>query len=108
MPDVKVITNGHHRDVIDAHQLTESERAEHDYLDWAAIDAGRESAEFFRYRGNLYDLGEFTRDYGITRGAGLPAHLSDWDGYLSESAFSAIVVRYVDGFEGVVVGLVLA
>lgn len=103
-----VTTNNVPRDIIDAWQLTPAERGEFDYLDWAAIDDGRESAEFFRYRGQLYDLGEFSRDYGITKGAGLPAHLSKRDGYLSESFFSAIVVRYVDDSERVIVGLVLS
>jgi hypothetical protein len=103
---VTVKTNGVPRDVIDAHELTASERSGFDYLDWSAIDDGRDSASFFRYRGELYDLGEFTRDYGIAKGSGLPAHLSAWDGYQSDSAFSATVVRIVDGGDRVVVGRV--
>jgi hypothetical protein len=106
--NLTVTTNNVPRDIIDAWQLAPAERGEFDYLDWTAIEDGRESAEFFRYRGQLYDLGEFSRDYGITRGAGLPAHLSTWDGYMSESAFSAIVGRYVDDNERVIVGLVLS
>jgi hypothetical protein len=104
---VKVITNNVPRSIIDGYELTEQERAEFDYLDWPAIDEGTDSASFFRYKGELYDLGEFTRDYGITKDAGLPEHLSKRDGYLSDSAFSAIVVRIVDD-ESVVVGLVLS
>lgn len=105
---VKVITNNKPRHLIDASELTPEERAEFDYLDWEAIEDGRDSATFFRYRGQLYDLGEFSRDYGITKDAGLPEHLSRWDGYLSESFFSALVVRYVEDYEAVVVGLVLS
>lgn len=104
---VKVVTNNVPRFVIDAYELTVKERAEFDYLDWPKIDAGEDSASFFRYRGQLYDLGEFSADYGITKGSGLPDHLSKWDGYMSESFFSALVVRYVDS-ESVVVGLVLS
>lgn len=103
-----VRTNHHHRDVIDAWSLSPAERAQFDYLDWPAIDRGEDSASFFRYRGTLYDLGEFTADSGIAKGSGLPASLTGWDGYLSESFFSAIVIRYVDDYEGVVVGLVLS
>jgi hypothetical protein len=105
---VKVITNNVPRDVIEAHELTPAERAEFDYLDWPAIDDGRGSASFFRYKGELHDLGEFSQDYGITKGVGLPEHLSKWDGYRSDSMFSALVVRYVDDGERVIVGLALS
>ena len=103
---VTVRTNNVPRDLIDAWELTPAERADFDYLAWDKIEAGEDSASFFRYRGQLYDLGEFTRDYGITKGAGLPDHLSQWDGYASDSAFSATVVRIVDNGERVIVGRV--
>jgi hypothetical protein len=105
---VKVVTNNVPRDVIDAYELTPTERAEFDYLDWPAIEGGRQSAAFFRYKGELHDLGEFSADWGMTKGSGLPDHLAQWDGYMSESAFSAVVVRYVDNCERVVVGRVLS
>lgn len=105
---MEIVTNNQPRPVIDAWELTPAERAEFDYLDWAAIEAGKDSASFFRYKGQLYDLGEFSADYGITRGAGLPAHLSKWDGYASDTFFSATLVRYVDDGESVVVGRALS
>jgi hypothetical protein len=105
---LKVITNNVPRDIVDAWELSAGERAEFDYLDWPAIDDGRDSASFFRYKGALHDLGEFTADYGILKGSGLPAHLSEWDGYRSDSFYSALVVRYVDQYERVIVGLVLS
>lgn len=108
MEGVTIRTNFHHRDVIDAWQLTEAERAEFDYLDWEAIHEGRDNASFFRYRGQLYDIGEFSTDYGITRGSGLPDYLARWDAYMSESFFSAIAIRYVDDYEGIVVALILS
>lgn len=40
----------------------------------------------------LYDLGDFSADWGITRGSGHP--YQGWDGYMSDSAFSACLVRY--------------
>lgn len=101
---IRIITNNVPRPVVDAYELTPAERAEFDYLDWAAIEAGSDSASFFRYRGTLYDLGEFSHDYGITRGTGLPEHLSRWDGYQSDSFFSGTLVRFVDDGESVVVG----
>lgn len=107
MSDIRVITDNVPQDIIEAHELTAEQRAEFDYLDWAAIDAGTDSASFARHKGELYDLGQFTADYGITKGSGLPAHLSEWHGYLSESFFSAVVVRYVDD-DQVIMGVVLS
>lgn len=106
MTDFTVKTNNVPRDVIFAHELTAAERADFDYIDWPAIDRGETSAEFVRYKGVLLDLGEFFADYGILKGSGLPAHLSAWDGYQSDTFFSATVVRYVDNFERVVIGRV--
>jgi hypothetical protein len=105
---MKVVTNNVPRDVIDAWRLTREERGEFDHLDWEAIDAGTDTASFIRFKGQLYDLGEFSPDYGITRGSGLPAHLATWDAYMSEHAFSALVIRWMDDCERVIVGRVLS
>ena len=103
MSEMRIITNNVPRDIIDAWELSADEREEFDYLDWAAIEQGNDSASFFRYRGQLYDLSEFTvwdNPASPTRGK--------WDGFRSDSYFSAIVVRYVDDCERVVVGLALS
>lgn len=105
---IKVITNHVPRDIIDGWELTPAERQEFDYIDWAAVERGEESASFFRYYGSLYDLGEFTADWGMSRGSGLPHPLKGWDGYMSDSAFSATVVKYVENNERVVVGRVIS
>lgn len=91
---IVVTTNHVPRDLIDAWELTEAERAEFDYLDWDAIEDGRDSAEFFRYRGQLYALHEFSSDWGITRGTGLPHWLDRWHGHMSDSFFSGMVIRF--------------
>jgi hypothetical protein len=90
---IRVVTNHVPRDVIDASELTADERLEFDYLDWEALEDGRDSASFLRYKGELYDLGEF-------RSSIIPG----WDGYRPDSFFSGLVVRYCDDFERVVVG----
>jgi hypothetical protein len=56
----------------------------------------------------LYDLGEFSPDYGITRGSRLPANLATWDAYMSAHVFSALVIRWMDDCERVIVGRVLS
>ncbi len=103
---MEIRTNNVPRDIIDAYELTVDDRAEFDYIDWTAVDDGALSPQFFRYRGTLYDIGEFSSDYGITRGAGLPAHLAQWDGYQSDTFFSATVIRFADDYERVVIGRV--
>jgi hypothetical protein len=102
---MKIVTNHQQRLLLDAHNLTSKERAEHDYLDWDAIERGEDSATFIRYLGHAYLLSDFSGDYGITRGAGLPDVFAGWDGYLSESFFSGVVIRFVpDDNDRVIVG----
>lgn len=112
---MRVITNGHRRDVIDAWQLTADERREFDYLDWPAIERGEDSASFFRYRGELHDLGEFTPSSDQPAGGEASLGELGWHAYRSDSFFSALAVRFVnadgdtDGeWDHVVVGLALS
>ena len=102
--ELRIITNHVPRFTIDAYELTIDEQGQFDYLDWPAIERGEDSATFFRYRGQLYDLGEFQTTRGLPEFSPLVA----WDGYQSDSFFSGIVVRYANDFESVIVGLFLA
>jgi hypothetical protein len=104
MSTVKVITNNTPRDVLYWYELTEKERQEFDYLD---TEARQEEAQFFRYRGNVYDLGEFMR---VPSGPAAQSfnELSAWHGYASDSFYSGVVVKYVDEFERVIVGTYIA
>uniref|UniRef100_A0A6M3IYD1 Uncharacterized protein n=1 Tax=viral metagenome TaxID=1070528 RepID=A0A6M3IYD1_9ZZZZ len=79
-----IITNGHPRDIIGGWELTEEEREEVDYYE---TKEELEDASFFRYKGNTYDIGEFSR---ISKGTFPPF----WDGYISDSFFSGILIRY--------------
>lgn len=87
---MKITTNNVPRDTTDAWELTPDERKEFDYLDWAKIDAGEDSASFVRYRGDVLDLGTFMRvnPGGELAGAG-------WQGVASDSYSSGTLVRYV-------------
>ncbi len=84
---MKITTNNQPREIIEGYELIGDERKDFDYLDWNAIEKGEDSASFFRYKGELYDLGEFT-----TTSHMVPLH--EWDGYQSETYFSGIVVKY--------------
>ena len=100
MSELTVITNHVPRDVIDGWELDASEREEFDYIDWQAVDRGEDSASFVRYRGELYDLGDFTT---LADGAsGLP---SEWHGVTADTFFSGTLVRFADdNCETVVMG----
>lgn len=101
--DWTITTNNVPRDILDAYELTPAERAEFDYFDWEAVDRGADSGSFFRYRGQLYDLGEFER----WDNPASPTRLG-WDGFRADSYFSGIVVRYVEDYERIVVGTVIS
>lgn len=100
---VTVKTNHVPRDVVEGFELSAEERAQFDYVDWQSVDRGEASPTFFRYKGELHDLGEFT-----TWTTTPHDELRSWDGYRSDTFFSALVVRYVDDFERVVVGVVFS
>lgn len=102
---LKITTNNVPRDIVEAYQLTEKERKEFDYLDWEAIERGEDSASFVRYRGELYILTDFVRisPMGSNHVGPMGCHynmteadreLARWDGILTESFFSGIVLRY--------------
>jgi hypothetical protein len=97
MSEVTIITNNVPRFIIEPYELTANERKDFDYLDWQALETGDDSASFFRYRGEVYDLGEFMRVEYMDA-------LAAWHGYQSDSFFSGIVVRYCDDHESIVVG----
>ena len=96
---MEIITNNVPRDIIHGFELSEKERGEFDCYSTDDLD----NATFFRYRGQLIDLGEFMRWDN-------PASPTsqNWDGFRPDSYFSGLVVRYTDAFERVVVGLALS
>ena len=98
--EITIKTNNVPRFILDASELTKKEQREFDYLDWDALERGEGSASFIRYRGVTYDLGEFQT---TSRDAGVLHHFGDWDGYLSDTFFSGVLVRFVDD-DSVVMG----
>lgn len=95
---LQITTNNVPRDILDGFELTPKEREEFDYINWDAIERGEDSASFFRYKGEVYDLGEFTTWNNPS------SPMTGWDGMQSDTFFSGILVRYTDDFERVVVG----
>ena len=109
--DLTITTNNVPRDLLYWHELSDAERLELDYID----NGDERGADFFRYRGSIYDLHEFSR---IERApSSHPFSLTVWedndpllafDGYQSDSFFSGIAIRYTDNWERVVVALVMS
>jgi len=96
-----VVCNNVPRPIVDDYELTPKERSEFDYLNWAAIEKGEDSASFFRYKGQLYDLNDFMV---VPRNLPESTILKGWHGYISDSFFSGIVVKYCEDDDHVLVG----
>lgn len=89
MATLEIRTNNVPRFTLDWWDLTPKEQAEFDY-----IKDGE--GTFFRYKGWTYDLGEFMRCTSD--------ELKGWDGYVSDTFFSGVLVKLVDAGEKVIVG----
>ena len=86
---MNIITNSKPRPILYWQNLTKEEQKEFDYTD-------KEDGSYFRYRNIVYTLADF-----------LPAQhnkFKGWDGYLSDSFFSAILVSFSDDNDYVIVG----
>ena len=96
---MEIITNNQSRPLIYGYELSDKEKREFDYID--DID----SAQFFRYKGWVYDLNEFQRVSDTMENC---HGFNGWHGFQSDSFFSGIVVKYTDDYESVIVGMFYA
>ena len=96
---VEVQTNNQLRQMLDFHELPEQVRAdEFDY-----VDENEGFARFFKYKDQYYDAHEFMA-INHSREA-LPEAFKGWSGYQSDSAFSGVLIKFVDNdLENVIVG----
>jgi len=102
---IRIISNNQPRPVLDWWELSDKELEPFDYIDWLAVHHAGHSVTFCRYRGVVYDLAEFM----TTRLLPEDNPLRDWDGYMSDSFFSGIVVRHVPSeYDNVIVGRFIA
>lgn len=85
---MKIVTNNKPRENLTWRQLTPKEQKRFDYFDPSNI------GNFFRYKGNVYDLEEFMWIDDI----------GNWQGYYSETSFSGVLIRYTSDCEQVIVG----
>jgi len=86
MCEIKIIGNHHPTPLIGGWELTEKEKNEFDWM------SDITDATFFRYRGQVYSLEEFSRsDENATEWL-----KSSFDGYLSDSFFSGVGIKLGD------------
>jgi hypothetical protein len=90
-------TNNIRRDIIRWWDLTTKEQK--DFAHYLDTEERQSEAEFVRYRGVVYDLGDMERGCG---GSQMPSEFKGWDNYLSDSFFSGILIRYANDFEQVI------
>lgn len=90
---LNIITNNIPRDIIYGYQLPKKFRKEYDFMDEEEID----NSPFFKYRDWYFYIGDFMRISNDT-------DLKGWDGYMSETFFSGIVVKYTEDFDQIIVG----
>lgn len=101
-------TNNKPRHIVNGFELSDAERREFDYMDDVT------EGTFFRYKGLVYDIGEFSRiiEPGAKRCHPMECQSVDmqgWHGYLSDSFFSAIVLKWADDdHESIIVGTYIA
>lgn len=79
---MKIITNNRPRAIVYGHELAETEAAEFDYMTPEDLAC----ADFVRYKGQTYDIGEFMRAPEDLAAAG-------WDGATADSFFSGVLIR---------------
>jgi hypothetical protein len=84
--DMKIITNHKPHPILYWDQLSPKEKKEFTF-------SNKEESEYFRYRGNIYTLGDFMRCTGPFEG-------KNYDGYLSDSFFSGILIKYTETNSG--------
>lgn len=95
--NMKIVCNNVPRQLIYGYQLSEKEKADFDYI--KDVD----SANFFRYRGAVYDPAEFLR---IEKAIAPHCPREGWEkfhGYQADTLFSAVLIRYTPDFESVIV-----
>ena len=107
---MKIISNGVRRPIVWGHELTPKEVA------WFKdLFNDVEDRTYVRYKGETYLMDDFSRivpqgkpRYNPLEVLSMSKEMDKWDGFLSDSFFSGVVVRYSDDPEMVVMGTVIA
>lgn len=111
---MQIISNNKPRSIVYGYELSEKEYADFDYIGEYGSD-DMQMAQFIRYKGELYYLNDFVVIQKAGNNSSSFCHtdfdgsLKGWDGILTDSYFSGIVIKWADNdFESVIVGRVFS
>jgi len=91
-------TNNQPRDFLSFYDFDKKDqKAIEKRFDYMTREELEEGCSFFKYKGEIYNLCEFMR-----------THMDDWDGALSHSYFSGIIIKISDDHESVICGTYLS
>lgn len=88
-----IITNGHERELLYFSELTDEERDKFDDDDSLLENVH----DYVRYKGEVYCTDEFLVVPNVMREHG-------WDGIITDTFFSGILVKFTDDGEAVIMG----
>lgn len=99
MPDITIRSNFHKIDILAGWQLSNKEKRQFYY--YSSLSDLHE-ASFFRYRGRVYDMEEFS----IFQDANRPDAFKNWEAYSNDTYSSGLVIRFAPdtNFECIQVG----
>lgn len=83
---ITVRSNFHHVDIIYGWQLTEKEKRQFSYSSLAELH----EASFFRYKGRVHDMEEFS----IFQDKDRPDAFKKWEAYSNDTYSSGLVIRF--------------
>lgn len=92
---MKIKTDRKWKNVIYGYELPRKWRSEFDWLP----DDEYEMGAFVKYKGNVYHNSEFIRIEACA-----PKEFRNWDGYISDTFFSGVVIRFSDDGEKYQIG----
>lgn len=95
---MKIKTNNAPRHLVCGYELTQKEAGEFDYLSPDELN----EREFVRYKGRVYDMGEFMRIDKTVAPHPQREGWEHWHGYSSDSFFSGVLVKFPDDGQSVV------
>ena len=94
--NVKIITNNHWRLFDYFWDFTAEEQAtiksDYDHMSNDEIETG----DWFKYRGRFYGLCDFMSLHNTIHCPNPPESMRGWDGYLSDSFFSGVLIKISD------------
>ena len=93
-----VVTNNQPRKLMSLFEFNSKDQVKiREKFDW--MDEIEDTYSFFKYKEEVMHLSEFNNT-----NSSCPTELSGWDGYLTDTYFSGLIVRLVNDNEEVIVG----